>query len=510
MPDEKSAAATDTPLAEIGDLAERAAEAFAVEQTGRTFDHAAFMDIVAERLEDRRDCLVPVARRESGLGEARLHNELTRTVRQLRAFAGLVRAGSETDVIIDLARVNSGERRPDQRRMAVPIGPVAVFAASNFPFAFSVAGGDTAAAWAAGCPVLMKAHPAHPRTSALTATAINEAVTRVGAPEAWFSIVYGATVATGQTLITAPAVRAVAFTGSYIGGVAIARAASARPDPIPAFCEMGSVNPVVITPAAAYERGPEIADGLTKAITGSAGQLCTKPGLVLLVDDSAGRTLAAALASSISEVPAARMLYEAIESRFVKAVNQATQDPRIRVRVPLDVVQAPDGANGEIRLVQPTLLEMSASELNAEDPLADEMFGPASLLLWAQDEADLMAAVRRLPGTLTATLHAGQPDPIAQAVVAAFAERAGRIVYNGYPTGVTVGYATVHGGPFPSTTAPAHTSVGMTAVRRFQRPLGYQDVPDELLPPALQDENPLHIERRVDGQVTSAAIRRNG
>lgn len=376
-----------------------------------------------------------------------------------------------------------------------------MFAASNFPFAFSVAGGDTAAAWAAGCPVLLKAHPGHPTTSALTAAAVSEAASRVGAPPAWFTMIYGAVPETGQRLVAADALEAVAFTGSYTGGTAIARAAAARARPIPAYCEMGSVNPVVVTPTAARDRGAEIAEGLAASITGSAGQLCTKPGLVLLVDDEAGRDLADALSERLSRTTPAAMLYPGIRDRFATLLADAADDPRVHVRVAQST-----GADAEH--VAAALLEVAAGQLTAHDGLLEEIFGPASMIVWASDADRLVAATDLLPGSLTATVQAGAEDPVAPHLIGRLSLRAGRVIHNGYPTGVTVGNATVHGGPHPATSAPSHTSVGMTAVRRFLRPVGYQNVPDRLLPAALQDANPLQIPRRVNGMITTAAVTR--
>ncbi|HEX3803582.1 MAG TPA: aldehyde dehydrogenase family protein [Solirubrobacteraceae bacterium] len=490
-----------TPVAEIPALASAARNTVSEHQRHPTFSPSALLRAVATQLEGARANLVAAAQQETSLPEARLQGELTRTTRQLVAFAQLAESGLESDAIIDLADPAAEPPRPDQRRLAVPIGPVAVFAASNFPFAFSVAGGDTAAAWAAGCPVLLKAHAAHTRTSVLTATAVAQGLADAGAPKAWFTMVYGASPEVGQALVNADSVEAVAFTGSFGAGTAIARAAAARPRPIPAFCEMGSTNPVVITPASAQNNGKAIAAGLATSITGSVGQLCTKPGLILLVDDEAGRQLVAELSGRIAENAPATMLYRDIRDRFVSAVIEAADDPRVDALVAHPSASASGQASA-------ALLATATKELAPGDVLLEEIFGPASLVIWAEDESDLVHSVEKLPGTLTATLHASPADPLAGPLLHALSARAGRIVYNGYPTGVTVGHATVHGGPFPATTAAAHTSVGMTAIRRFQRPLGYQDVPDELLPPALRDANPLGLQRRVDGAITAASVTR--
>lgn len=491
-----------TPTAEISASADYARAAFVAERRQPTFTPEALLRAVALRLEQARAELLEAAGVETSLSRPRLEGELTRTTRQLEAFAQLTQTGLETDAIIDLADPEAQPPRPDQRRLAVPLGPVAVFAASNFPFAFSVAGGDTAAAWAAGCPVLLKAHPAHPRTSVLTAAAISAALGDAGAPPAWFTIVHGAAPETGQALVAAEAVEAVAFTGSLAAGTAIARTAAARPRPIPAYCEMGSTNPVVVTPAAARERSAEIADGLAASIAGSLGQLCTKPGLVLMVADEAGERLATALGARLSETDPAVMLYPGIRANFADGIRLAAGDQRVDVRAGHPPQATPEA-------VTPVLFEIAAARLAEGDTLLEEIFGPASVIIWADDEDELVRTAEMLPGSLTATLHAEPGDPVAQHLLERLGAVAGRIVYNGYPTGVTVGHATVHGGPFPATTASAHTSVGMTAVRRFQRPLGYQDVPDELLPAALQDANPLGIPRRLNGVITAAAVTRH-
>jgi len=497
-----SAPHLETPLDQIGVLARDAGEAFVNEQLRPSFATPELLEEVAVELDRRRAELVPVAQAETSLAEERLDGELTRTVRQLRAFSDLSATGLERDAIIDTADSSAAPPRPDQRRASVPIGPVAVFSASNFPFAFSVAGGDSASAWAAGCPVLLKPHPAHPHTSALTAAAVRDASRRAGAPEAWFTMVYGAAFATGQALVAADAVEAVAFTGSFAGGTALARAAAQRDRPIPAYCEMGSTNPVVVTPAAAGQRGSDIAEGLAAAITGSAGQLCTKPGLLLLVDDPAGRGLARNLRDRLTRVPRARMLYPEIRERFVVDLANTAGDPRVQTLT----AYADDSADTR---VGGALLEVAAAELGNQDLLFEEIFGPAAVIVWCADDRQLAATIGLLPGSLTATVHAALEDALGADLIRRLSLRAGRVIYNGYPTGVTVGHATVHGGPHPATTSPSHTSVGMTAVRRFQRPVGYQNVPDELLPAMLQDANPLQVPRRVNGVITSAAINRS-
>ncbi len=493
----------DATQAEIAAATSAAAAAFAAEQSQRSFSDAALLRAIADGIELQTPALRERAMRETGLPEARLTGELARTVGQLRAFAGVVDSGEELDAIVDTAVADAAPPRPDQRRVNVALGPVAVFAASNFPFAFSVAGGDTAAALAAGCPVLLKAHPAHPGTSAATAAIVSAALAEVGAPPAWFALVHGAPPEVGQLVANAEPIEAIAFTGSLRAGVALNRAAALRERPIPFFGELGSINPLLVTPAAAAARGTAVAAGLATAITGSVGQLCTKPGLIVLVDDAAGRALVSELEQALGLVAPATMLYTGLRDGFAHALAEVSADPRVRVRV----AAPPQERAGAWQAA--ALVETDAATLQPGDRLLEELFGPSALVVWCADEAELIALVRAgLPGSLTATLHAQEGEPLAATLVPLLGARAGRLILDGYPTGVIVGRATVHGGPFPATTAAAHTSVGMTAVRRFLRPLGYQGFPDALLPAALQDANPLGIVRRVNGALTAAAVER--
>lgn len=486
--------------AEVAAAASAAAAAFAAESRRRTFSDAELLRRVADALEERRTDVCGVAERETGLDSDRLQGELTRTTGQLAAFAGLADSGAWLDPILDRADPQATPPKPDQRRMNVAVGPVAVFTASNFPFAFGVAGGDTASAFAAGCPVIVKGHPGHPETSRLLASCVENGARAAGVPPAWFAHVQGADHATSSAVVEAEAIKAVSFTGSLQGGIALARIAAARANPIPVYAEMGSSNPLFVTSRAAAARGGEIAEGLAASVTGSSGQLCTKPGLVVLVEDESGRRLAARLEAKLRARSAAAMLGSRIASGFRDALDSATGDERTRV------VVAP--AVTEPGLQAPALIEVDASSLAPGDPLLEEIFGPAALVVWAKDDDDLVAAAELIEGSLTATVHAEPGDSVAAALLATLARRAGRLVFNGFPTGVMVGWATMHGGPFPATTSAAHTSVGMTAIRRFVRPVGYQSVPDELLPPGLQDANPLGLLRLVDGDATRDPVER--
>ncbi|MET7950133.1 aldehyde dehydrogenase (NADP(+)) [Micromonospora sp. NPDC005324] len=445
----------------------------------------------AARLRDAADALdasaaevVALADTETHLGPTRLTGELARTTGQLRLFADAVEEGSFLDVTIDRADPAAMPvPRPDVRRMMRPLGPVAVFAASNFPLAFSVAGGDTASALAAGCPVVVKAHEGHPRLSDLVGRVLADVL-----PPGAVTVVHGR--AAGRELVIDPAVRAVGFTGSEAGGRALFDLATRRPDPIPFYGELGSVNPVVVTPTAVAVRGAAVAAAYVASYTLGLGQFCTKPGLLFL---PAGHGLESALVDAVRAVAAGPLLGEWIRGGFDEAVAALAAVPGVRSLV------APTAGTGIT--ATPALLAMPAAHFLAEPAAARECFGPASLVVEYADRAELLAALNAVPGALTATVHT-EPDrdsELVRAVLDVVSERAGRVVVNGWPTGVAVTWAMHHGGPWPATTASLHTSVGAAAIRRFLRPVAYQDVPAELLPEALHDANPLRLPRRVDG-----------
>jgi len=506
--DPRTGRSVGTGVPEAGP-AEAAAAARAAAEALRTrpergepggFDDAVLLEAVAAGLDEVTSDLVAVAEQETGLAPERLRGEVARTVAQLRAFADAARTGLLADAIIDTARTDPP--RPDQRRVARPLGPVAVFSASNFPFAFSTAGGDTASAFAAGCPVVLKAHPDHPATSLLTGEAVEAAVRTAGAPAAWFQVLHGGSVELGQALATAPEIAAVAFTGSLRGGRALFDAAARREVPIPVFAEMGSLNPVVVTPAALAARGAEIGRALAGTVLGSAGQLCTKPNLVLAVEGPGLDDLVDTMTASLRAAPELVMLTARLRDGFDAAWRHLAEAEGVDELVPASALPR-DGA-----WEAPGLARVAASTLTERPDLLEERFGPGTVLVVARDAGELERLVPRLPGTLTGTLHAEPGEAEAPRLARALAGVSGRLVWNGVPTGVTVGHATVHGGPYPATTAPSTTSVGMTAARRFQRPVGYQDWPDPLLPAELQDANPLGIVRLVDGTWTADPVAR--
>ncbi|HKD98477.1 MAG TPA: aldehyde dehydrogenase (NADP(+)) [Micromonosporaceae bacterium] len=476
----------------------RAAAAAAPMLAALPLDHRArFPRAVADALEDARPELVALADAETGLGATRLDGEVIRTATQLRMFADAVTEGSILELVIDLPDPSARPApRPDLRRMLVPIGPVAVFSASNFPFAFSVAGGDTASALAAGCPVVVKAHSGHPGLSVLCGRLVAEALAGAGAPPGSFGIVHG--TGAGRTLITHPAIAAGGFTGSLAGGRALFDLASGRPDPIPFYGELGSLNPTVVTPGAVAVRGAGLAADFVKSLTLGSGQFCTKPGLLFLPK---GHGLDTALADALSAALVGPLLNARIRAGYLDAVTASAAVAGTR---PITLAADVPGAGYH---VGPQLLAVSVDDLIANTgTLLEEAFGPAGLVIEYADADDLDRALDAVPGSLTATLHA-DPDTevaLARRLADRLAARAGRVIWSGWPTGVAVTWAQQHGGPWPATTASIHTSVGVTAVRRFQRPVVYQDAPQWLLPEALRDGNPLRLPRRVNGVLEQA------
>jgi len=457
---------------------------------------AELLEAIAMELETHAGEILAAANRETRLGtHPRLEGELDRTTAQLRSFARLVEAGWHLECIID----HAGSATPDVRRMLIPLGPVAVFEASNFPLAFGVAGGDTASALAAACPVVVKAHPAHPETSERCARAVTAGIAAVGGPPGIFSLLHGRSEAVGRGLVLAPEIRAVAFTGSLTGGRALYELAATRPEPIPVYAEMGSINPVLVTLGAARRRGPDIAAGLARSVSQGVGQFCTKPGLVFVPDDDAGRELEGILSRALADIEAAPMLTPSLAGAHSRRRSEL---------VALEGVEALLLGDATDTRIGPSLLAVAADALGSSPLLHEECFGPLTLLV-RYLPGTLIRHAERLPGSLTATLHAEPGEWRAMATVQdVLLERVGRIVWNGYPTGVAVVPAMHHGGPYPATTAPLHTSVGMTACRRFLRPVAFQDTPPELLPDPLRDDNPWELWRLVDWEWTNVGARR--
>ncbi len=459
---------------------------------------------MADRIDAAAGELARVADEETGLGADRLSGEIVRTTNQLRLFAAALEEGSFLEICIDHPDPDARPApRPDLRRMLNPIGPVGVFSAGNFPFAFSVAGGDTAAALAAGCPVIVKAHHGHPRTSTRTAEIVAAALADAGAPAGTFAVVYG--LDAGRRLVTDPNVKAVAFTGSLRGGRALFDLAVSRPDPIPFYGELGSLNPVVVTQAALNARGAEIVAGFVGSFTLGGGQFCTKPGVLFL---PTGHGLTDALAAAIGAIAPTPMLTPRIREGFLDAVGRLGADPDVRV---LAGAVPADGTGVDPALAPPPRLYITTATAVAASPaLLDECFGPSSLLVEYDDEDELFAALDAVRGALAVGVHAEPEDEKLAAALLARARRlAGRVVWNGWPTGVAVTWSMHHGGPWPATTNPLHTSVGVTSMRRFLVPVVYQNTPEALLPAPLRASNPLGLPRRVDGvlELTSGGSR---
>ena len=449
---------------------------------------AQFLETVADEIMNLGDPLVEAASAESGLPRGRIEGERARTCGQLRMFARVLRAGRFHDVRIDPAMPDRKPMpRSDLRLRNIALGPVAVFGASNFPLAFSVAGGDTASALAAGCPVVVKAHPAHPKTSALVGRAIATAVAACGLPEGVFSLLFGAGKALGGALVADPRIKAVGFTGSRGGGRALAEIAARRPEPIPVHAEMSSVNPVVLMPAALASRGASLGKSFVGSLTMGAGQFCTKPGLIFVIDDDGVDAFVDAARAALAEAQEQTMLTSAIREAYEK--QSAARGGRPGVKV---LAQETGGI----------LFETDAASFRDDDSLSDEIFGAAGLLIRCRDFDDLRATLAGLEGQLTATLHLDDADHDAtRGLLPVLERKVGRILANGWPTGVEVCDAMVHGGPFPATSDSRTTSVGTKAIERFLRPVCYQDLPAALLPPAVAQDNPLRLPRLVDGEM---------
>ena len=470
-----------------------AGEAFRVyrEKSGR--EKAAFLRAIADEIDAVEEDIVERMTAETALPEGRCRMEKGRTCFQLRLFADLVEEGSWVDARIDHADPDRAPvPKPDVRSMWRPLGPVVVFCASNFPLAYSVAGGDTASALAAGCPVIVKAHHSHPGTAEIVGSAVRAAVAKCGMPDGVFSVLYGSGRTIGQALVKNPEIKAVGFTGSRNGGRSLMDTAAAREEPIPVYAEMSAVNPVFILPGAMKERGAEIAPGFVGSLTLGVGQFCTNPGLV--VTGSEGRSeFAGQVAALAAETAPATMLNKGIASAYHSSVGSMGAKESVEVLARVD-------ADLDANLAGAIVLGTKADDFLADASMADEMFGPATLMIEAEGEAKLREIAESLEGQLTASVHANDADREQFAELIAVLERkAGRLVYNGFPTGVEVCHAMIHGGPYPATSDGRSTSVGPRAITRFSRLVCWQGFPDDLLPEELQEDNPLGISRIVDG-----------
>lgn len=484
---------------EAAAAAKAAARAFATYALTSAEQRAGFLDAIADELDALGDDFFAMVHQESGLPLPRLQGERGRTSGQMRLFAQLLRRGDVIGARIDTPLPERTPLpRPDLRQYRTGIGPVAVFGASNFPLAFSTAGGDTAAALAAGCPVVFKAHSGHLATSEWVAEAIERAAKRTGMPAGVFNMIYGDQV--GADLVRHPAIQAVGFTGSLRGGRALFDLAQQRPQPIPVFAEMSSINPLIVLPAALAARGEKIAQDLVGSFTLGCGQFCTKPGLIVGIAGEAFDRFVAALKAHVEDSQPQTMLNAGTLAHYREGLAGLDAHPGLH-RLAGSSEQPPHQATPRLYQADTRLL------LEGDHCLHEEVFGPVAILVSVENEAQLSEALLQLQGQLTATLHADQSDSaLCSNLLPLLSQKAGRVLFNGYPTGVEVSDAMVHGGPYPATTDARGTSVGTLAIERFQRPVCLQNTPAELLPPALQDANPLKLLRLVNGIYTRDPI----
>jgi alpha-ketoglutaric semialdehyde dehydrogenase len=475
-----------------------AGEAFDVFRNTGPQQRADLLERIAGDIAGLGPTLIDLVVRETGLPRARLEGERNRTVNQLRLFARIVMDGSWLTAALDSALPERTPPRPDLRLRKIALGPVAVFGASNFPLAFSVAGGDTAAALAAGCPVIVKAHGAHPGTSELVGRIIQRAVAEANLPEGVFSMLQGDGRTVGVALVRHPAIKAVAFTGSRQGGVALLREAARRDEPIPVYAEMSSVNPVFVLPATMAANAGVIGRGFIDSLVINSGQLCTNPGLIIAIESAAVDTFRAAVVDAVQRHTGGAMLTQGIQSAYLDAVQTRQAHPGVKLLARGSC--GPTACDG-----QAALFETDAATFLADKSLEGEIFGASSLLVLCRDLEQMSLVAEHIEGQLTATMLLAEADyPAAAALIPILERKAGRIIVNGYPTGVEVSHAMVHGGPYPATSDSRTTSVGATAIDRFLRPVSYQNMPDVLLPDAVKDDNPLSLWRIRDGALQRA------
>lgn len=475
-------------------IMQQAQEAFHIYRQTAPQERAVFLECIADNIERLGDELIHQAMEETNLPAPRLQGERARTTMQLRMFASMLREGSWVEATIDTAIPEKNPPRPDLRKMLIPLGPVVVFGASNFPFAYSTAGGDTASALATGCPVVVKAHPAHLKTSVMVASAIAAAIESCGMPVYSFQHVTDTSFEAGKALVQDPHTTAVGFTGSFSGGKALFDYAAARPNPIPVFAEMGSVNPVLLLPDAVREKHTTLAQQYSGSITLGMGQFCTNPGILIGVQSPELDAFAGTLAAEMNKVSPAPMLHDGIFRAYQSRREKALQQKGVQL-----VSAEPTGK--ELPLPVPTLAKTDGSVFLAHPTLHEEIFGPYSLLIACADMDQLKLVWQALKGQLTTSLMATEADLKAYPELIPMAETiAGRLVFNGVPTGVEVCASMVHGGPFPATTDSRFTAVGVQAARRWIRPVSYQNCPETLLPDALKTANPLGIWRLFNGE----------
>ena len=488
----------DATVQEIEGVMQEAWKAFLIYRKTSLQERAKFMRTIGAEMEALGDELLRTVMEETHLPEARVKNERARTIFQLTSYAAACEAGHWLEARIDTANAEKGD--PDIRKMQVPLGPVVVFGASNFPFAYSTAGGDTASALAAGCPVIVKAHPAHPRTSEMVAGAVLKAAEKCGMPKGVFAHVHGAGFETGKALVTHSHTRAVGFTGSYGGGKALFDWANQRKAPIPVFAEMGSINPVFVLPDKLQSSAKEVAQQYAGSITLGTGQFCTNPGLIIGIQDEGLETFIHELGAAIQKIAPGTMLHPGIAKAYGEKRKAALEQKEVET---IAVSDAPPQQEQGV----PTLASATATAFFNNPLLHQEVFGPYSLVIRCKDKAELLKVAEHLEGQLTCTMMATEKDIREHAeLVDRVQDICGRFIHNGVPTGVRVSLAMQHGGPFPATTDSRYTSVGADGIKRWVRPLSFQNWEDHLLPAALQNSNPMGIWRMVNDTLTNGGL----
>ncbi|MCC9621092.1 aldehyde dehydrogenase (NADP(+)) [Thalassospira sp. MA62] len=456
---------------------------------------AGFLRAIAEEIDARGDALTEIGNLESALPPARLTGERGRTVGQLRFFADWIEEGSWFEARIENAQPDRTPLpKPDLRVMNKALGPVGVFGASNFPLAFSTAGGDTASALAAGCPVIFKGHAAHPGTAELVAQAIDAAIAKTGMPKGVFSLTHDGSYKVGQALVSHPLVKAVGFTGSTKGGRALFDIAVSRPEPIPFYGELGSNNPIFLLPEIMGDKATDLAKGWAASLTMGVGQFCTNPGLLIALKGSDLETFVDTAVTELGQMDGAAMLTDRVSGAYHDITDAMSTHDKVTC-----VLKRRD-SDGKFE-GSPAVFRTTAAEWQANPELAEEMFGPAGIIVECETIDEMLALSATLIGQLTATIHMTDADTeLATALRPSLEKCSGRILINGWPTGVEVCHSMVHGGPYPASTDPRSTSVGSLAIKRFVRPVSYQSFPDGMLPAAIQNDNPLNIPRLVDGK----------
>jgi alpha-ketoglutaric semialdehyde dehydrogenase len=483
----------DSTLNEVYEIMQKAWKAFEIYRRFSLKQRAVFMKAIASGLDAADDNLISTAMRETNLTEARLRGEKARTVFQLNSYAAACEAGNWLEARIDTANPERTPPKPDIRKMLVPLGPVVVFGSSNFPFAYSTAGGDTACAFAAGCPVIVKAHPAHPETSTLVAEIIMEAARQCDMPEGIFSHVYGASFEVGKALVTHPLTKAVGFTGSYSGGKQLFDWGNQRKEPIPVFAEMGSTNPVFLFPEKLSHSAEEMAAMYAGSITLGVGQFCTNPGIIIGIDGPDLQQFISTLGHLIENIAPSKMLHKGITKAYTDKLSLALSQDDVTIVSHSNML--PDDELSGIA----SLATTDAKTFLSNPTLQEEVFGPYSIVVRCTDMEEMKKVAEHLEGQLTATVMATENELNENAdLIESIKNICGRIIFNGVPTGVEVCLSMHHGGPFPSTTDSRFTSVGADGIKRFARPVAFQNWPNSMLPDELKNENPLGIYRMVN------------